>query len=226
MLRRAFAAPLLIVSVAAAGAVALWLGLRHDQEAKVANIAEAVSYATRSELARDLGDKLRAIRDLAQYWATYAHLPSSEWPTELREEVVKDNGPGFDDKLADEVFKPMTRLPDASASDGLGLELGIRVAESENCVEFLESSSAARAECMERHNGAVIGASVLPSARGRERCRHAALCHGLRRLGTKLATRQADIGKFKQEHRNESITPFFGCNRIFDRGACASASLV
>ena len=50
--------------------VMLWQSLRYDQESGVANVAEATSYATRSELARRLIVQFDSLRSLARLWAS------------------------------------------------------------------------------------------------------------------------------------------------------------
>jgi len=62
-------APLTITAISAMAVVLLWQSLRADQESKVAQVTEAASYATRSELARQLILQFRALRELADFWA-------------------------------------------------------------------------------------------------------------------------------------------------------------
>jgi signal transduction histidine kinase len=63
-------APLAVSAVAATAVVLLWLGLRADHESKVAQVTEAASYATRSELAQQLIQQFRAFRELADFWSS------------------------------------------------------------------------------------------------------------------------------------------------------------
>lgn len=65
---RAMALPAFVAIVAAGGVVLLWQTLREDHESRVANVAEATSYATRSELARRLIVQFQAFRTLADAW--------------------------------------------------------------------------------------------------------------------------------------------------------------
>lgn len=62
-------APLMVTTVAAAAVVILWQGLRYDHETKVAQVTAAASYATRSELARQLIVQFTAFRDLSRLLA-------------------------------------------------------------------------------------------------------------------------------------------------------------
>ena len=78
--------------MAAAAVIASWLALRHDHETKVARIVEAVSYATRSELARNVITQFRAFRDLADFWAAYARLPRAQWRADARIELAHFEG--------------------------------------------------------------------------------------------------------------------------------------
>jgi signal transduction histidine kinase len=66
--RRDIVLPLAIALVAMGAVVLLWQALRSDHERRVANVAEATSYATRSELARRLMVQLESLRTLADFW--------------------------------------------------------------------------------------------------------------------------------------------------------------
>jgi signal transduction histidine kinase len=68
--QRDFVMPAAIALVAAGAVVLLWQGLRYDHERGVANVAEATSYATRSELARRLIDQFATFDALARFWAS------------------------------------------------------------------------------------------------------------------------------------------------------------
>lgn len=68
--------PRSLVSLAAAVAasltmIVLWSQLKADHEGDIANVAESVSYGTRSELVRRLETQFSALRRVALYWATY-----------------------------------------------------------------------------------------------------------------------------------------------------------
>lgn len=71
-------APLAVTLVAAAAVIGLWQGLRIDHRTKVAQVTEAVSYATRSELARQVIEQFRAFRDLARLWSESRARPTGQ----------------------------------------------------------------------------------------------------------------------------------------------------
>ena len=71
----------LIAVVCAAGSIKWWLDLRAINDERIAEIAEAESYAARSELVWDIETLLAALRNVQSYWAVYATLPPSEWPS-------------------------------------------------------------------------------------------------------------------------------------------------
>jgi len=66
--RRNLVLPAAIALVAAGAVVLLWQALRSDHVARVANVTEATSYATRSELARRLIVQLESLEALADSW--------------------------------------------------------------------------------------------------------------------------------------------------------------
>jgi signal transduction histidine kinase len=68
--RGAWVVPTAIALFAAGTVVVLWYAIRVDHERRVANVAEATSYATRSELARRLIIQFQSLRGLAELWAT------------------------------------------------------------------------------------------------------------------------------------------------------------
>lgn len=78
-----------ITSLLLAGSIALitvvtWKVLRDHQYAQVARIAETESYATRSQLIRNVDAMLRSLRDLRDYWRLNAHLPRDERSAEAK----------------------------------------------------------------------------------------------------------------------------------------------
>jgi signal transduction histidine kinase len=68
--RGAWLVPTAIALFAAGTVVVLWYAIRVDHERRVANVAEATSYATRSELARRLIIQFQSLRGLAELWAS------------------------------------------------------------------------------------------------------------------------------------------------------------
>ena len=63
----------------------LWQQLRSDYEARIANVVEATSYATRSELAHRLMTQFQSLEVLADSWmsADDANQPPAELPVEI-----------------------------------------------------------------------------------------------------------------------------------------------
>jgi signal transduction histidine kinase len=88
------ALPLLITLVAGTATILLWSALRQDQETRVANIVEAVSYAARSEMARQLIVQFRAFYGVRDYWARYALVPAEQWHADATIEL--DHFEGLD----------------------------------------------------------------------------------------------------------------------------------
>jgi signal transduction histidine kinase len=60
----------------------VWKSLQDYQAAQIARIAEAESYAARSQLIRNVNSMLRALRDVRDFWADYGHLPRDQWATD------------------------------------------------------------------------------------------------------------------------------------------------
>ena len=79
--------PVAVAIVAAGAAIVLWQALREDHEAGVANVVEATSYATRSELARRLTIQFQSLHVLADVWISSSgdsELPvGAETPLEI-----------------------------------------------------------------------------------------------------------------------------------------------
>jgi signal transduction histidine kinase len=89
-LRRAILLPAAIALVAAGAVVALWRELRSDHEERIGNVVEATSYATRSDLARQLIVQFQSLEALADYWIS--STDATEPPTESPLEVVRFPG--------------------------------------------------------------------------------------------------------------------------------------
>ncbi len=84
-LRRAIVLPTAIAVAAAGAMLLLWRELREDQQARVANVVEATSYATRSELARRLNVQFQSLSALAEFWisAVDARASADESPLDI-----------------------------------------------------------------------------------------------------------------------------------------------
>lgn len=64
-----------------------WQELARRASEQFAQQAEAVSYAARSELARDLQVQAHALHDVARYWNTYGHLGADQWNDDAQVEI-------------------------------------------------------------------------------------------------------------------------------------------
>ncbi len=71
---------LFIAAVGTAGTIKWWQDLRAINDERVAEIAEAESYAARSELVWDIESLTSALRNVRSYWSVYSTLPPSQWP--------------------------------------------------------------------------------------------------------------------------------------------------
>jgi signal transduction histidine kinase len=72
--------------------VLLWTAMVRDHEARVADVTNAVSYATRSALVRRLLVQFEAFRNVSQFWATFAKLPPEQRETDAQIELEHFDG--------------------------------------------------------------------------------------------------------------------------------------
>jgi signal transduction histidine kinase len=84
--------PRLAVSVVtglllAIGTFALWNSLRASNEAQIARIAEAESYAARSQLVQKIDTMLSAMEKVKGYWSEFGRLPRDQWTTDAGVEL-------------------------------------------------------------------------------------------------------------------------------------------
>ncbi len=86
------ALPVVMTLLAAAAVTLLWAALRNDQEARVATIVEATSYAARSEMARQLLVQFRAIDRVSAYWSEFARMPVEQWRADALIEIDHFDG--------------------------------------------------------------------------------------------------------------------------------------
>jgi signal transduction histidine kinase len=77
-------APLLLGLLAAAGTLALWRELVEHEREQVARLVAAVSYKTRSELARRMDVRQQALRELAEFWGHFEDTPAGEWESQVQ----------------------------------------------------------------------------------------------------------------------------------------------
>jgi signal transduction histidine kinase len=87
-----FVTPLLLAGLIALLTVVTWKALRDQQHIQVAQIAEAESYAARSQLIRNVDTMLRALRDIKEYWFRYGRLPRHQWASDGGIELVLFSG--------------------------------------------------------------------------------------------------------------------------------------
>lgn len=81
-----------VTLVVATCSVALWWGIKLHSEEQISRIAEAESYAARSQLIRNTEVLLGALRNVRQYWATYGHLPRDQWASDAGIELAHFKG--------------------------------------------------------------------------------------------------------------------------------------
>lgn len=80
--------------LAAAAVVMLWTALRKDQESRVADIIDAVSYAARSEMAGRIIAQFRTFDQVSAFWWEHALMPVDQWRADASIEI--DHFPGVD----------------------------------------------------------------------------------------------------------------------------------
>ena len=85
----------IVAITAVAASVLLWYGLWRVENAQTGQTVEAVSYAARSQLVRQIEVQLRALRDLASYWSTYGRQPREQWADDARIELAHFEGMQF-----------------------------------------------------------------------------------------------------------------------------------
>lgn len=71
--------PVLVAVVVGFGTVSLWEKLKHSHEEQVAAIAEAESYATRSQLVQRIELLLENLGELQLYWEEFQDLSLEDW---------------------------------------------------------------------------------------------------------------------------------------------------
>lgn len=91
MIVRSFLA-LLASAIVVIATFVLWLGLKDNEQAQIARIAESESYAARSRLVRNIDTMFRALRDAHIYWSTFGHLPQDQWADDASIELAHFEG--------------------------------------------------------------------------------------------------------------------------------------
>jgi signal transduction histidine kinase len=89
---RSLITPLAMMLLAGAAIVVLWTAMRRDHETRVADIVEAVSYAARSEMARQLIAQFRAFDLVRSFWSEYALTPVEQWEADASIEIDHFDG--------------------------------------------------------------------------------------------------------------------------------------
>jgi signal transduction histidine kinase len=84
---RSLLTPVVMMLLAATAMILLWTALRKDHESRVADIVEAVSYAARSEMARQLIVQFRAFDRVHDFWSEYALTPVDLWQADAMIEI-------------------------------------------------------------------------------------------------------------------------------------------
>ncbi len=74
------------------GTILLWGSLKENNEEKVARIAEAESYAARSQLVRSVDTFLAAMQNVRAFWSTYGRLPQEQWASDAGIELEHFGG--------------------------------------------------------------------------------------------------------------------------------------
>ncbi len=97
--------------------VQAWVFLRDTENSKIALIAEAESYTTRSRLVRQIDAMLAGLRDVHDYWAAHASEPPDQWPAYQGADLAQFEGL---EKLAwidDASGRQFLRTPEQPALD-------------------------------------------------------------------------------------------------------------
>lgn len=91
MLNRIVLATIVAIAVGA-GTIALWASLKQNNIDQVARIAEAESWAARSQLVRRIDTLLSAMRNIGAFWSAYGHLPPQQWSEDAGLELEHFDG--------------------------------------------------------------------------------------------------------------------------------------
>lgn len=85
-------AAFVLSGVLALGTVLLWMAMREANEQQVARLAEAESYASRSQLVRNVDTLLGALRSVRLFWQAYGHQPVEQWSSDAGIELDHFSG--------------------------------------------------------------------------------------------------------------------------------------
>ena len=83
-----------IAAVVASSTILLWRILGDTNEQQIARIAEAESYAARSQLIQNINTMLRVLRNARAHWAAFGHLPADQWDADTGFELEHVPGLG------------------------------------------------------------------------------------------------------------------------------------
>ena len=78
--------------VVALGAVQLWRALQDTNDQQIMRIADAASYAARSQLSRNVDRILLQLDSIQTFWITYGLLPREQWSEDVDIEMAKIPG--------------------------------------------------------------------------------------------------------------------------------------
>ncbi|MDX1556300.1 MAG: hypothetical protein R3212_09760, partial [Xanthomonadales bacterium] len=83
---------LLVAAIVFLAALFTWSNLRNHEFEQIARIAEAESYAARSQLVKNVDTMIRALHDVHIYWSTFGHLPRELWADDASIELQHFTG--------------------------------------------------------------------------------------------------------------------------------------
>lgn len=82
----------LVGIVVAASTVLLWQSLHKSNDEQIKRIAEAESYAARSQLVRSIERIFSQLESIQTFWITYGQIPSQQWSENVDIEMAKIPG--------------------------------------------------------------------------------------------------------------------------------------
>lgn len=83
---------LLVAVVVVAGTVKVWHSLQDYNTRQITRLAETESYATRSQLVRDVEGVITALQGAQAFWSTYGQLPRQQWSSDADIEMARIPG--------------------------------------------------------------------------------------------------------------------------------------
>ncbi len=83
---------MLVTVIVATGTVRVWNSLTEYNNNQISRIIESESYATRSQLIRNVERMFAALDGAQTFWATYGQLPRNMWTSDADIEIAKIEG--------------------------------------------------------------------------------------------------------------------------------------